>query len=166
MGKRDGRLSIQRGIPHCTHPVVGMEIVGRTVAIHVGVHAKSHQPFTGTAPGRNKLGNMRCPMEVCTGLEPSTLVIRHMPLCRYKNFKSIDEEQCYRITNIEKMHDALEQIHKEVSNSNQRQRVQSQKVHNARTNVLALRIYIGDGVMIRSHSKKIHKLQQNWRGPM
>lgn len=64
------------------------------------------------------------------------------------------------------LHEAFDQIPKDVAETNDMRRTRAQKVLNARTNVLTLNINVEDHAMIRSHTRKEHKLQINWRGPM
>lgn len=70
--------------------------------------------------GKNENGNTRCPMEVFLGLRPSLLGARLTPLRRYRDIKSTNAERCHQIADIGRIHTVLEQMHKDVSNSNQK----------------------------------------------
>lgn len=116
--------------------------------------------------GTNAQGVMRCPMEVFTGLKASPLIIRPLPLRKYMSVKALDEARTMQVINIDRFHQALENIHKEVSDNNTANRSRALKWHNAKTNVTPLNINIGDYVMIRTHAHRNHKLESKWRGPM
>lgn len=116
--------------------------------------------------GRNRAGNMRCPMEVFTGLTPSPLLVRPMPLKTYRTVRVLDNERVRSIIDIGKLHESLEEMHKDVSKGNTQVRTRAQQIHNARTKVLPLNIYVGDFVMVRVSTKRGHKLETKWKGPM
>lgn len=89
-------------------------------------------------------------MEVFTGLKPSPLLVRLMPLRMFKDVKVLDEARTPELINITTVHEVLDQMHKDVSETNAIRHTRAQKIHNARTNVLPLNINVGDNVRIRS----------------
>lgn len=91
----------------------------------------------------------------------STFAIAHL-----QRVESIDEERGRQIIDIERTHDALQQMRKELWDSNQLRRMQAQQTQNDHTNILSVNTEIGDHVMIRTHAKRNHKLQSLRRGPM
>lgn len=68
--------------------------------------------------GKDKNGNTRCPVEVFLGIKPSQFVALPKPLRKYKDFKSTSEERCRQIIIIEKIHTALEEMHRGISHGN------------------------------------------------
>lgn len=116
--------------------------------------------------GRSANGNMRCPMEVFSGLKPPSLIVRPLPMRTYRDMETLNAARCQSILNINDVHQALEVMHKEVFKRNQTRRTRAQLIHNAKTNVLPLNIDIGDYVMVRVSVKGNHKLQSKWKGPM
>lgn len=105
-------------------------------------------------------------MEVFICLKAEPLLVRSSPLRMYRNAHGTDEARIATISDIEALHNALENVYKEVSKRNRMNRTRAQKWQNAKTNVLPLNITVGDYVMIRTHAKREHKLQFRWRGPM
>lgn len=91
---------------------------------------------------KNEIGKIRCPLEVFTGLKPSPILIRPSPLRRFCDLKIIDQERDNQLIDIERMHNALAQMHKNISENNQRHCTEAHKVHNAKTNVLPMNIEI------------------------
>lgn len=80
--------------------------------------------------------------------------------------KSLDETQTRNLINIAALHEALDQIHKDVAEASPIRRTRKEKVLNTCINVLLLSINVGDYIMTRSHTRKEHKLQTKWHGPM
>lgn len=74
--------------------------------------------------------------------------------------KRIANARFKTIINIDSVHEALCEVDKEISRSNDVRRRKVQRVPNALTYVLALRICLGDYVMVRTHEKRKHKLQK------
>lgn len=103
-------------------------------------------------------------MEVFTELKPSALLIRPLPLNRFRDFRTIYEERCNQLVNIARMHNTPAQMHMKISESNQQRGTKAQKMCNAKTIVSAINIEACDYVMIRRHAKKDHKLQARWKG--
>lgn len=64
------------------------------------------------------------------------------------------------------MHTALEQLHKEVAESNERSRTNAQRFHNAKSKVVPENVHIGDYVTIYPARIRRHKLNVGWIGPM
>lgn len=115
--------------------------------------------------GKNELGKTQCPLEFLIRFKPSPILIRPSPLRRSHDWNIIDEERCNQLVDIEKMHNPLAQMHKTISDINQRRRSEAQKRNNAETNVIRTKIEVGDYVMVRTNAKKEHKLQTRWRRP-
>lgn len=105
-------------------------------------------------------------MEVFTGLTRSSITIRLIPIRKFRDLNSLDTARIAALADVEVLHDASHCMHKEVANSNSLRRTRSQRIHNLRINVAPLNFSIGDYFMIRTHNKKIHKLQSKWRDPM
>lgn len=79
---------------------------------------------------------------------------------------SIDEARARQLANLEKVIAALEQMHREVFESTSKAREQSVKSHNARTNVRAYNLHVGDFVLRGVlQNKKGSKLSLRWKGP-
>lgn len=83
-----------------------------------------------------------------------------------KNLKSLDKERTREPINIATLPEALDQIHQDVADTHSMRCTRAQNVHNARNIVFTLNNNVGDYVMSRSHTRKEHKLQTKWRGPM
>lgn len=62
--------------------------------------------------GRNKAGHMRCPMEVFTGLTPSPLSLRPMPLKSYRTLQALDQEKALNMVDVGRLHESLNAVHK------------------------------------------------------
>lgn len=61
---------------------------------------------------RNKDEKVRCPMKVFIGLKSQLSVVRPLLLRTYRDLKYFDKERCREIMSIEKVHHALEEMHK------------------------------------------------------
>lgn len=115
---------------------------------------------------RNNNEKLKCPMEVFSRLKPSSLIIRSLPTRTYRDLKAIAEERFRSIVNIEKVHRALERMHKDVAERNCTRSPRPQIIHDEKINVFSLNIGVGDYVMVRTSSKRNQKLQEKWKGPM
>lgn len=93
---------------------------------------------------RNNKEWLRCPMQIFNGLKPYPLQIGPMPLKLYPDMKIVAEARCKLIINIESVHGAVGQVHKEISESIDANLKDAQRVHNAQTNVLPLNISLCD----------------------
>lgn len=89
-----------------------------------------------------------------------------MPLHKYRDLAPQSHVRIDAITEVTRLHVALNEVHKTVSAGNTRRRTQAQKIHNARTNVTPITLHIDDYVMVRTDVQRKHKVQSIWRGPM
>lgn len=64
------------------------------------------------------------------------------------------------------LHEVLQQMHKDVAESNAIHRPHAQEIHNGGTNGLHFNNATGDYAMICAHEQKEHKLQTKLKGPM
>lgn len=78
----------------------------------------------------NTEGKLRRPMEVFSGLKPQSLIIRPLPMKVYRDLKAIGTESCRNIKQIMEVHQALNRIHNEVSESSPVRRAMPQIVRN------------------------------------
>lgn len=113
--------------------------------------------------GRNNLGVMRFPMEVLTGLRTHSLFICPAPLRVYGEMKVLDEGKANQIANVEMLHVALEEFHKEVLEINRLHRSRAQLINNAKNNIIPMNYSVGDYVLVRIHANRQHKLQFRWQ---
>lgn len=97
-------------------------------------------------------------MEVFLGLKPSPLGAVPRALRLYRDRESINAERCRQIADIRRTCTVLEQMHKALSNSNEKRHTQAQKTDNSKIEVLPINIDIVDYVMVRTHAKPSHKL--------
>lgn len=77
-----------------------------------------------------------------------------------------DQERCNRLFDVERMPNALAQMHKNIPENNQRRHTQAKKLHNAKTSMLQIEIEVRQYVIVRMQEKKEHRLPALWRGPM
>lgn len=103
-------------------------------------------------------------MAASTILSPLPLLLRPMPFRKYRPTKTLDLEKVKTIFDIGNLQERLQENHKDVSNRNDRLPTQTQQVHNSRTKVIPLNINIGDFVTVRVGAKRIHKLENKWKG--
>lgn len=82
------------------------------------------------------------------------MLIRPIPLQKFENLQSLDEAQARELINIATLHQALDQIFKDVMEINVLRCPLVQKVHNTQTNVLPLNNNVGDYVMTCSHTRR------------
>lgn len=90
----------------------------------------------------NENGRAIYPMELFLDLEPSPIAARLTPLCQYRDLERINEEQCRRIAIMRRTYFVVEQIHEDVSGSNQSRRTIDQKAHKVTTGGLPISIEI------------------------
>lgn len=60
--------------------------------------------------GTNKEGKLRCPMKVFLGLKLCMLVIRPLPLRRYRDLNLLTEKRCMQVVNMRIVHLASDQV--------------------------------------------------------
>lgn len=116
--------------------------------------------------GKNKEGNMLSPVEVFTALKPSHILIKPMPLRKFRNIEAMNEEGMKDLVSITKLQEALTQRHKDAAQSKAIRGTHAKQLHNTKTNVLPVNIVVGDHVMVRAHASRTHKLQTKSRGLM
>lgn len=101
-------------------------------------------------------------MKVFTDLKAPPLLIRPLPLKKYKDVRALNEAVTAEFININKVHAMLESVHKEVKGSSMANRAHALKWHNAKTNRVALNITVGDYVIVRTDAHRNRKLQFKW----
>lgn len=103
-------------------------------------------------------------MEVFSSLKLPPLIVRPMPMRKYRDVKTVNAECCRSVSNIDEVQQVLGSMDKEVCENNQAKRTRAQKIHNVKTIVLPLKIDTNDYVMVRVDAKRKHKLQHKWKG--
>ena len=107
--------------------------------------------------GKREDGTYRTPLEVMTGIRPRRNYFKHENI----EFLQGDKAEC----SIATLLTALEKVHKEVSESVQKERDAQRRIHNSRTGVSEANFSKGDFVMVRQAGKTGHKLEYRWVGP-
>lgn len=70
------------------------------------------------------------------------------------------------IAKFEKRNQAMDQVHKKISEGNSLHPTRGKRIHNAETSVFAISRCVGDYLMIHTHSNMEHKLEPKRSGPM
>lgn len=97
---------------------------------------------------------IRCPMEVVAGSRPALLQICPSPLRKYKEMNALKMKRATEISNVEALHRALADIHKEVSTRNEQTCSTAQAIYNVRTNVLRYSFEMGNFLIVIMHTKQ------------
>lgn len=107
--------------------IVRMEAGTNSMAEHNGSRPESYKTFTVKMSRGNSVGNSSCPMEVFTGLTPSTLLLRHVVMRTYRTLHAINDERSQFIVDVEKLQVSLEANNKDVSSRSEQGHANTQR---------------------------------------
>lgn len=110
-------------------------------------------------------GVYRSPLKAFTRLKHRRPLLQALPVSKYQSTNSMSEARANQIIKVQKTQSALENMHKELTLSNEVFRKKSRAKHNRLTTVQAVNLRVGDFVLIRRPQRKGHNLTFVWRGP-
>lgn len=99
------------------------------------------------------------PLEVFTGMKPIRFKVRPTPLLDAESIAHLEDEYAKGLPDVNRLHVALAEIHEEVSANN------SWNMHKLQTKVFSWSFHVGEYVMIRSTTRRKHKLCSVWTRP-
>lgn len=154
--------SVHLSARHSVLLTARMEAVGRTLTNHITDYSKGDQSFASGSPTWERTQDGYMSDGDFSRWKPSSMTACFMPLSHYKDPKRIVRDKCGQLISIERMHISFALMHIHRADNNQKRCTQSQKSLNAKTNVLATGIDVGDYVPIRTH--KNEAINCRWYG--
>lgn len=91
--------------------------------------------------------------------------MRALPVERYQNAKTDDEVRARQLVDIRELQNALESMHKGVTDRTTLSRRKQVELHNRLTNIQPVNFSVGDFVLVRRATASAHKLGFKWIGP-
>ncbi len=110
-------------------------------------------------------GGYRCPVQVMTGSKPTRSLLRPKLEIKVKYAKPLEQIRVCQIMEINKIHSALDGMHKTVAEPTKRNRKEHIKNCNRQTNIQEPCFTVGDLVLVRRAQDKGHKLSFSWIDP-
>ena len=107
----------------------------------------------------------RTPLELFTGNIPIRLLMRALPLWKYKTVSCDNEVLLRRLINIEETQGALTNMHKDVKQRADGNRKRRLAEHIKKTNIQQIKFTVGDFVLVRRAKNTGHKMTFMWVGP-
>jgi len=114
--------------------------------------------------GKNEDGSCRTPLQVMVGMRPHRTFFK-TEIGDSKESVTIEKARAIQVTNIERVHIALDEMHKDVSKRTSRNRQKHIDAHNQKTGIISPNFNVGDFVIVRTSVDKGHKLNYKWVGP-
>lgn len=108
----------------------------------------------------------RIPLEAFPGLTQRRTILNALPVSKYSIFRHVSNVKARRAIEIAKIQTALEQMHRNISVGNGRERWYARERHNRQTNDQPANFTVGDFVLVRRAKNKGHKLSFFLRGPI
>lgn len=116
--------------------------------------------------GKDASGNMRCPLQVMTGIKPRRVILRVIPdITSVSKPILLDRARAEQRIDIESLQTSLDAMHKDVKTKVDNRRRRAIEAHNKATNIINPRFETGDFVLVRQAEKARHKLMFRWSGP-
>lgn len=94
------------------------------------------------------------------------LVLYSMSMKTCHSWSALTDERKHEIIDIEKHHDSLEGVDRDVSTKNEEMRPRAQQIYNAQFEELFFNTSVGKCFIVKVSAKQEHKLQTKRRGPM
>ena len=113
----------------------------------------------------NEPNIFRTPIDVFLGRRPRRPLLRAVPPARHRTAVSMDELRIIRTLEIEKLQNAVEEMHREVDDMVTAERERQVASHNLKTGIHPVSFQIGDFVLLRREKSGGHKLAFMWTGP-
>lgn len=100
-----------------------------------------------------------------TACKPNRSLISPLPVGCFESAASLEEVHARQLVDIEKLQQALSDMHRHVGARISSARQKAVEQHNAQTNVQSPSLQVEDSVLVRSAQQKGRKLNFLWGGP-
>ena len=117
-------------------------------------------PRDGAPPGVH-----RTPLEVFTGMRPTRPLLRALPLGEFQHCTTLDEARARQVMYVESLQQALDNMHRDVTERVTARRKRAIEDHNRHTGVQPVNFSRGDFVLLRRAVDSGQKLNYRWVGP-